>query len=87
MPELLIGRRELAGQLGYSVGALRTMRYRGKLPAPDAPGPRWRPSTLFGPPARPVEPPAAPLEASATVEASGSKVVVTITIEVATDGR
>jgi len=85
--ESLIGYRELAGQLGYSRGALRTMKLRGKLPPPDAPGPRWRPSTLFGPPARTGPVPAVLGPAPATTEASGPRVVVTITVEVRADGR
>lgn len=42
----LLGYEELAVAIGRSVGAVRNMKLRGQLPEPDAPGPKWRRSSL-----------------------------------------
>jgi hypothetical protein len=44
--EELLGYEELSALTGRSVGALRVARSKGRLPEPDAPGPRWRRETL-----------------------------------------
>jgi MerR HTH family regulatory protein len=85
--ELLIGYGELSSQLGVSRGRLRQWRHRGKLPPPDAPGPRWRPSTLFGLPAHPADVAAEQSPERSDGHAERARVVVTVTVEVSVDGR
>jgi hypothetical protein len=42
----MLGYEELSELSGRSVGALRVARSKGRLPEPDAPGPRWRRESL-----------------------------------------
>ncbi len=44
----MLGYEELSELTGRSVGALRVARSEGRLPEPDAPGPRWRRESLAG---------------------------------------
>lgn len=48
----MLGYQELAERTGISVGALRVMKHRGELPAPDSPAssrsPLWNEDTVAG---------------------------------------